>query len=223
MTKRAKASNAPDLYNAFHKQDSQIGPWLNARSRDEDADILQALDAALDIPVVVFERVFARYYCLFLLAEADTYDEQFWYAVTRMLGWEYEQHHGGSAKFLVESATTAAEANATGVLEGTAFYGPSDPATATATRRKTNYETKRKDPRSLRRDLKQIPMTSLGQVSTFCESCQEVEHHNRWKAITGLNAGIQMPFGKKSTLGKVGKRTLIQVCRRCELITEVDD
>src|SRR4030095_11312625 len=56
-----------------------------------------------------------------------------------------------------------------------------------------------------------------------CKNCAKPTPHDYYVAILGLSAGFMLPFGKKSTMGKVGKRSNWAFCAVCGAITPLDE
>lgn len=213
MAKQKNPKTPVELYNLFVQGDPQLSPYLNSLTPEQDEVVLMALNSALAEPVVVFERWFAKYYVAFQLAEEGSEQEQFFYALTRMLGYEYENYYRLQAKFLMESALHAAQHDPDAVNEGR-YFSPSDPAGTSPLQRKVTYSLPRWDPRGTTLD-KKAPASFSHRVSSFCDSCNEVEQHDVWKVILGMNVGLRVNIGKNSTFGKAGKRTDVAICARC--------
>lgn len=212
---RQKEPKSPvELYNLFHQGDEQLQSWLNARSGEEDQVILQALGSALAEPVVIFERIFASYYAAYLLADEGSDKEFFFFALTRMLGYEYEKYYLKQPKFLMESVVECVRQDPMAVAEGR-YCSPSDPAGASPAARKRTYELPRYDPRNGPQMDKSVSASFDYRTSAFCESCQQVEQHDVWKVLLGGGVGVRLMFGKNSTMGKLGKRSQVSACARC--------
>lgn len=70
---------------------------------------------------------------------------------------------------------------------------------------------------------KQTPRTHTGRQDRPCTSCGEETPHDLYEAIFGMHAGFSLPFGRKSTKGKVGKRSHWAFCALCGTPTALDD
>lgn len=69
---------------------------------------------------------------------------------------------------------------------------------------------------------KSTPIDYEHRADSACLSCKAVTPHDFYKAILGANVGFRLPFGRKSTAGKVGARSHWSFCAICGAANPLD-
>lgn len=67
------------------------------------------------------------------------------------------------------------------------------------------------------------PLTHQRRLEESCSGCNAVTPHDYFKAILGLHFGFGLPFGRKSTAGKLGRRSHWAFCAICGAATPLDE
>lgn len=67
------------------------------------------------------------------------------------------------------------------------------------------------------------PLTHAGRRTAPCPSCERNTLWDSYKAILGFHGGLQLPFGRTSTAGKLGKRSHWAFCSECGTTAPLDE
>ena len=70
---------------------------------------------------------------------------------------------------------------------------------------------------------RQTPTDYVGRVVEACSECEQETPHDSWEAIFGAHIGFALPFGRKSTKGKAGKKSNWRFCAVCGAVTALDE
>ena len=70
---------------------------------------------------------------------------------------------------------------------------------------------------------KHAPRSHNGRQARRCTACGEDTPHDLYEAILGTHLGFSLPFGRKKTTGKVGKRSHWAFCAICGTPTPLDE
>lgn len=67
------------------------------------------------------------------------------------------------------------------------------------------------------------PLTHQRRVEESCSECDATTPHDYFEAILGLHFGFGLPFGRKRTAGKLGRRSNWAFCAICGAATPLDE
>lgn len=81
---------------------------------------------------------------------------------------------------------------------------------------------KPRDPRDEGWFANNTPVDHLSRCARHCPSCQRETVQDLFKSIVGAFVGLGLPFGRKSTIGKVGSIGKWYACAECGMLEPVD-